>query len=94
MSVIKKGPHSELGPRKKGPGLAFQLRVKRAETAKVSTWKRIFRVRGPQEALDYAKQVLGIEGSITPRAFREAGGVFLKQIRGSSGGRGQVIYPF
>lgn len=57
--------------------------------------KRSFWARGPQEALDRAKELLGISKvPINPRVFRKAGGVCLKKILINKKKKSEDIYPF
>lgn len=72
----------------------FQLRTSRS--ARVANNKKKFWERGPQEALDHAKELLGIKHNVTPRSFKKAGGVFLKMVFGEdvSPCKNRTIFPF
>ena len=74
------------------PHYEFRLRVSRKAPVPVPRRRRKFWARGPQEALDEAKQILKIEGPVTPETFRQAGGVWLRRIYTER--RSEVIYPF
>ncbi len=74
----------------------FRLRLQRGAPVRVPLKERTFWERGPQEALEHAKRLLGIEGKgITSLIFQKAGGATLEKVLmdDDKPTKKEVIYP-
>ena len=74
----------------------FRLSMRKSHVGRVQRKMRVFWARGPQEALDQAKELLGIRGHVTYQKFKKAGARCLFKIREriETHERRVVVFPF